>query len=939
MLFNKAKFNSPKFILLVLVIFSIFLLFFSVFVTTSSKISLEKRSFDINEKISGNYNIFLQDGELIPAETIIKVSFDDKIKEMTLREFIQQNNLNIEEIEGNFYLSGTNLSGEGKGYGFLGKKILYPDVYFQLRILENSQNQTINQTNQTQLNETEFNITPNETIINETFSNETQFNQTIETNETSKFPKYNQTEGEIIGVEENDTEGNIGEIPGEPIVDEPIEEIPVEQLIEEPIEELTEQPLEESEKTTEPTTEPEPTPETEVAEIASPFSERTTIETIKDTNDETKVELSTMYLRDYSKYKSILLYDDSFGRIVNGKCSAKETFMIYLLQGEEASLIPGSIHTDTRELDGGIIQQGCSETCSIYTTDYSETEYGFGKDYILNQGSSLSLNIDILALSSNTTGEKELSVELIYGDEILSLDATKILISEINETNITLNETNQTEINSYLIKDDPEYTLIIDSIEMDNEIQNLIIVFHHDYSKKLNVYFLDPENNSFDYEFNETKLKEGETAELIVRGYNLEDYFEIKLGDESEIIGFGKIPEYDFNLEIKDSDNKTIDAIIAFYDLEENKKEFESSEKIGKVKRGQHKIIVKPENLNINSIVFEDITLDKNIDKFIKIDYPNLDDYSDFVQIYAIDPSEFNFTEATVTGTAIGDILLKCKDWNFTEQKCFGEWVKIQDLIPREEYSIILTPEDPAFAQMQITACVAEDNSASAGLWGSICDNSYPGTALFNDDSTYETHTTTKAATVQQWAGLRINSTNASVTDCVAITNVMFCHKWWTSNTAIQNCDISVDSNGGGSYILINSTCPTASEPTSIFCANVTSSESWACNNFFGTSATGALAKSEVQHAQPSGQPATYEITWDVFYFNVTYNAFTNTAPQITLNAPANLTTFNNTQNINLNFTATDINLNSCWSTKDNGVTNTTRSCVSGVSFSFSDNQ
>ena len=67
--------------------------------------------------------------------------------------------------------------------------------------------------------------------------------------------------------------------------------------------------------------------------------------------------------------------------------------------------------------------------------------------------------------------------------------------------------------------------------------------------------------------------------------------------------------------------------------------------------------------------------------------------------MYAIDPTGFNFTEAEVTATAKGNRLYKCKDWNFTEQRCYGEWTLLQSIAPGEDYTFTLTPEDPGLAE------------------------------------------------------------------------------------------------------------------------------------------------------------------------------------------------------------------------------------------------
>ncbi len=241
----------------------------------------------------------------------------------------------------------------------------------------------------------------------------------------------------------------------------------------------------------------------------------------------------------------------------------------------------------------------------------------------------------------------------------------------------------------------------------------------------------------------------------------------------------------------------------------------------------------------------------------------------DYIQSYAIDPAMLNFTNATVTATAKGTELYKCKEWNFTAQKCFGSWVKIMDIKPGQNYTFLLTPDDPAFGEMRIQKCVAQELASASGSWNVACDNAYPGETLYYEDAAREIHKISKSGTT--WAGVRINSTNSSVTDCDSIDSVTICYKWWAATTRTQNCDISIDSDYGNSYTAVSAACPGTAEPAVMTCVNVTASENWQCGNFFGETPTGAIAKSEIQHSGSAG-PGNYDVIWDVLYFNVSYS-------------------------------------------------------------------
>ncbi len=70
------------------------------------------------------------------------------------------------------------------------------------------------------------------------------------------------------------------------------------------------------------------------------------------------------------------------------------------------------------------------------------------------------------------------------------------------------------------------------------------------------------------------------------------------------------------------------------------------------------------------------------------------------VRVFALDPTGLDFTSATVEGIALGTELWKCQEWNFTEQRCAGEWRFLQMLSPGRAYSFELTPLDPGYAEI-----------------------------------------------------------------------------------------------------------------------------------------------------------------------------------------------------------------------------------------------
>jgi len=172
-------------------------------------------------------------------------------------------------------------------------------------------------------------------------------------------------------------------------------------------------------------------------------------------------------------------------------------------------------------------------------------------------------------------------------------------------------------------------------------------------------------------------------------------------------IGSNKIDENEtifFSTEIKDSKNKKISAIVEFEDSETDKikavGKSEDYENLS-VQKGKYNIKVKPQNHPVKEIIFENLEIDENVSDFIEID--DTPEFENFVEVYAINPGNFNFTNATVIATAKGNVLMKCKDWNFSSQICLGEWEKIKKIIPGQDYHFTLTPEDPGFGETNVT--------------------------------------------------------------------------------------------------------------------------------------------------------------------------------------------------------------------------------------------
>ena len=117
-----------------------------------------------------------------------------------------------------------------------------------------------------------------------------------------------------------------------------------------------------------------------------------------------------------------------------------------------------------------------------------------------------------------------------------------------------------------------------------------------------------------------------------------------------------------------------------------------------------------PGKANIKSIVFNNLRLDGNksfeFDEIILKKEESRKELGDMkiMKSFFIDTAQLNYTNGTITATALGKELWKCKEWNPTMEACLGSWVKVQDLIPGREYYIMITPEDPAYAETGVAS-------------------------------------------------------------------------------------------------------------------------------------------------------------------------------------------------------------------------------------------
>ncbi len=130
--------NKTLFFSVVIFLLGLFtgMLFFSLLFPPrlSGRVALElKPAYVSGEQLSGTLSIDLIQGELLPydSEVILQLNGDRKtyaLNSLTEGPF----------TEGSFYIQGLSLSGEGQGYGIIGTKKIYPEINFELEIIDGS---------------------------------------------------------------------------------------------------------------------------------------------------------------------------------------------------------------------------------------------------------------------------------------------------------------------------------------------------------------------------------------------------------------------------------------------------------------------------------------------------------------------------------------------------------------------------------------------------------------------------------------------------------------------------------------------------------------------------------------------------------------------------------------------------------------------------------
>ena len=93
-----------------------------------------KANYQVGEIIDGTLTFVLKEGELIPVDSKVLLTYGDLSKEILLSSLVSENS-----VSGIFYAEGVSFSESGEGYGLIGSKKMYPEISFSLNILEDDE--------------------------------------------------------------------------------------------------------------------------------------------------------------------------------------------------------------------------------------------------------------------------------------------------------------------------------------------------------------------------------------------------------------------------------------------------------------------------------------------------------------------------------------------------------------------------------------------------------------------------------------------------------------------------------------------------------------------------------------------------------------------------------------------------------------------------------
>ncbi|MDA3836918.1 MAG: hypothetical protein PF542_04815 [Nanoarchaeota archaeon] len=350
----------------------------------------------VNGELSGKLNLNLKSGELLPKDSVVVVNNNGNITEYFLSDLVKQ-----ESILSTFFVDGSQLSGTGEGYGFIGKKEEIVPVFFKLDIIPENLSSGGGSSgsdivapvdNATEpVVETPVNETPAvETLVNETPAVETPVNETPV------------TETPVVETPVTETPVTETSVTETPVVEAPVAEAAPEVTVEEPV--------------------AEPTPSPITGNI-----------------------ISNLFRGVGTFFVGITGNVVGESQIVQGDVEKGKEFVYNVPENSQVNFVANSIMTEEGELDESVLLLNREGNKVIVTTTYSIVQEGYGQEFLVNEDKFLVLDFGLVGVAFEE-GDINVNVEF-NGTSVIEFSGKVSGVAPINDSqpvepvNKTINQT------------------------------------------------------------------------------------------------------------------------------------------------------------------------------------------------------------------------------------------------------------------------------------------------------------------------------------------------------------------------------------------------------------------------------------------------------------------------------------------------------------------
>jgi hypothetical protein len=396
---GEPSFNKKKSLYLIIAgVLILAILFWGIIFSfnLTGRATLDFNSYMQGDVVSGKFDLLMYPGELIPANSQVVIENGPNRVTYPISDLVTQT-----PVVANYYFKNSNLSGTGEGYGFVGKNETKETVFFRLEVYPSSTgggatiktNETVAPTNDTTSNETITNVTPtNDTIVNDTATDTTTTTTTNDTTTTTTT-----TEPTTTTTTDNTS------------------------------------------TSTDTTTTTEPAPTATTTEPTTTADTTTT----SNTSSVTGNVISNLFLGVGKFFTSLTGRAVDGTSYVQGDATVDKSFTYTAPDNYVVGIEPGSVHTNSAQLNDTDLFIARSGNDVVVSTNYSLVDYGFGEAYLGNQENYLTLDFGKVGL--NLT-EGQIIVRIVYNDTTLVEYTGSVSMAQALQQANATNETNMTDL-------------------------------------------------------------------------------------------------------------------------------------------------------------------------------------------------------------------------------------------------------------------------------------------------------------------------------------------------------------------------------------------------------------------------------------------------------------------------------------------------------------